>query len=93
MNERCDQQWFFTFFDVARIFSDDEYDFLNLGPKEFRYPDGRSEERYVAIGMLERSSLIVAVVYTMREGRRRIITAHPAPEKQRAAFRAHNGIV
>lgn len=93
MNERCDEQWFFTFFDAARIFSDEEFDFLNIGPKEFRYPDGRVEERHVAIGMLERSSLIIAVVYTMREGRRRIITAHPAPEKQRAAFRAHNGIV
>jgi hypothetical protein len=49
-------------------------------------------ERHI-VGMLERSRLIVAVVYTIREGRRRIITAHPAPEKQRAAFNAHNGIV
>ena len=38
MNERCDERWFFSFFDVARIFSDDEYDFLELGRRRSSIP-------------------------------------------------------
>ena len=92
-NQSCDERYFFTFHDATQIFNDDDYDFLVVADREVVSEDGRSEMRHMAIGMLRRSRLHIAVVYTMREDRIRIITAHPAPEKLRKAFDLHNGIV
>ena len=46
------------------------------------------EERWKAIGMVEGREL--AVVYTWREGRRRIISARRAKRNEREAYRAAN---
>lgn len=84
VNEWCWETYGFSLADVTHIFNDEEYDYLRI---ELSHPE---EKRLLAIGRMD-GGQIVAVVYTMREGRRRIITVHPAPHKQRAAFWAHNG--
>lgn len=52
--------------------------------------DQKGEERWKAIGMLE--GLEITVVYTLREGRRRIISARRAQKNERRAYhQAHPG--
>lgn len=85
MNDRCRREYGFTFADVAQVFLDEAFDYLRLGPF-----DDHGEPRYVAIGRME-WGLVVAVVYTMRDGLRRLIWVRPARRSGRAAFHAHHG--
>ncbi|HEX8694759.1 MAG TPA: BrnT family toxin [Longimicrobium sp.] len=86
MNERCESTYGFSFHDVANVFQDEEFDYLRLGP--FNH---EGETRYVAIGRMQ-WGLVVAVVYTMRDGVRRLIWVRPARRSERAEFNAHNGV-
>ena len=51
-----------------------------------RRSDREGEERWKALGALE--GLELAVVYTVREGRHRIISARRAKRNERRAYRA-----
>lgn len=66
-------------------------DFLDLGPlfdSQHILTDARSEHeaRKIAIGRLD--DVIVAVIFTERNGRIRIITARRARKNERDSFRA-----
>lgn len=50
--------------------------------------DREGEERWKAVGMLEGRE--IAVIYTMREGRHRIISARRASRNERRAYRTEN---
>ena len=90
MDRRCFAEYAFTFHDVVEVFNDPVADYLRFGP--YTHPgDGTAEARFIAIGRLS-WGMVIAVVYTMREGRRRIIWVRPARRNERAAFYAHNGI-
>lgn len=84
MNEKCQAEYGFSFCDLAHVFDDWEYEYLRLGPFDFQ-----GEKRYLAIGRMEWGT-VVAVVYTMRHGLRRIIWVRPARRNERAEFLAHN---
>lgn len=86
MDARCHETYAFGFEDVVLIFHDPEADYLVYGPV---LRDG--EERFVAIGRLLWGT-IVAVVYTIRDGEKRLIWVRPARVNERAAFNRHNGL-
>jgi uncharacterized DUF497 family protein len=52
-----------------------------VGPFVQRRSDRSGEERWIAFGHL--GSIVVAVVYTIRDGRRRWISARPARRDER----------
>ncbi|HEX8361463.1 MAG TPA: BrnT family toxin [Longimicrobium sp.] len=85
-SERCEDEHGFSFFDLVHVFSDERYDYLDLGEHE-----RGGEARRVLIGRMP-WGLIVAVVYTAREGVRRLIWVRPARRGERKAFNEHNGL-
>jgi uncharacterized DUF497 family protein len=84
MNEKCEATYGFSFSDLVHVFEDWESDYLRLGPFDLH-----GEKRFLAVGRMEWGT-IVAVVYTMRDGLRRLIWVRPARRSERAAFLAHN---
>lgn len=86
MSDRCQAEYGFSFSDLVNVFEDEEFDYLRLGPF-----DRAGEARFVAIGRM-RWGTVVAVVYTMRGGVRRLIWVRPARRNERAQFYAHNGM-
>jgi uncharacterized DUF497 family protein len=85
-NERCVREYGFSFFELVHVFEDERYDYLDLGE---HLRDG--EARRVIIGRMP-WGLIVAVVYTVRDGRKRLIWVRPARRGERKAFNEHNGL-
>jgi uncharacterized protein len=79
-----EEKHFISFEEAILIFQDEEFDYLRLDGRE----DGSGEVRSLAVGRMPRGQ-IVAVVYTMREGRRRIISARCARRTERAAYAEH----
>lgn len=63
------------FLDAARIFA---------GPRLVRPSPREEERRFIAVGLLD--DICVAVVFTVRSGRLRIISARKARREERAAF-------
>ncbi|MBI1775075.1 MAG: BrnT family toxin [Proteobacteria bacterium] len=55
-----------------------------VGPFVRRRSDRRGEERWLQFGLL--GSTVIAVVYTMRNGRRRWISARPARKDERKRY-------
>jgi uncharacterized DUF497 family protein len=49
--------------------------------------DHRGEERWVAIGMHPETGKVIAVVYAMRDGRHRVISARRARTHEEAEYR------
>ncbi|HEX8670873.1 MAG TPA: BrnT family toxin [Longimicrobium sp.] len=85
-NQRCEDEYGFSFVDLVRVFQDEHYDQLDLGQ---HYRDG--ETRGVVVGRMP-WGLIVAIVYTMRDGVRRLIWVRPARRGERKEFNEHNGL-
>lgn len=65
------------FRDAARVWD---------GPTWTRRSDQQDEERYVAVGFVD--GRLIAVVYTLREGRYRIISARRTWKSEERAYRA-----
>ncbi|HEX8244741.1 MAG TPA: BrnT family toxin [Longimicrobium sp.] len=86
MDARCHEQYAFGFHDVVQVFNDPETDYLVYGPVV-----RDEEERFVAIGRMEWGT-VVAVVYTIRDGEKRLIWVRPARANERAEFYEHNGL-
>ncbi|HEX5725616.1 MAG TPA: BrnT family toxin [Longimicrobiaceae bacterium] len=84
MSARCEAEYGFSFSDLVNVFEDAEIDYLRLGPFDLH-----GEQRYLAIGRMEWGT-IVAVVYTMRAGVRRLIWVRPARRSERAELLAYN---
>jgi uncharacterized DUF497 family protein len=63
------------FRDVPQIFD---------GPHLIQRSAYEAEERFIAIGFLENRE--VAVVFTVRDGKRRLISARPASRDERKTF-------
>ena len=71
------------FFDAMRIW---------LGPTVTRRSDSGGEERYLSLGVMD--NRVIVVVWTPRNGARRLISARMASTHERAcyaAFIARNG--
>lgn len=85
-NGRCEREYGFSFQDLVQLFDDEHYDFLELRERQHK-----GEIRRVIIGRLP-WGLIVAVVFTMREGVRRLIWVRPARRSERRAFNEYNGV-
>jgi uncharacterized DUF497 family protein len=85
-SRRCEDEYGFSFFDLVWVFQNEHYDYLDLGERE-----RDSEMRGVVIGRMP-WGLIVAVVYTMRDGLRRLIWVRPARRGERKEFNEHNGL-
>ena len=66
------------FRDAVRIFE---------GPFRETVSPGAEEERWLAVGLLD--GIEIAVVYTIRNGRRRIITARRARTNERRDYHAY----
>jgi uncharacterized DUF497 family protein len=82
---RCHDTYGFTFHDLVAVFEDEVDDYLRVGPYDFE-----GEAQFRAIGRMA-WGLVVTVVYTMRDGNRRIVWARPASRAERRAFHAQNG--
>ena len=67
------------FWDVIKIFDEPFVESPSISP---------GEERWKAVGCCH--DVLIAVVYTIREGRRRIISARPAKKNERAQYYAHH---
>lgn len=89
-NARCLREWGFGFAEVVEVFRDPDADHLVVGPL-LHGPEGLQEERFLAVGRMEWGT-VVTVVYTMRDGDRRLIWVRPARREEREAFYLHNGI-
>jgi uncharacterized DUF497 family protein len=85
-NSRCEREYGFSFFDLVELFEDKRFTYLDLGEREHK-----GEMRRVVIGRLP-WGLIVAVVFTVREGVRRLIWVRPARRGERRAFNEYNGV-
>lgn len=83
---RCEDTYGFSFHELVAVFEDEEFDYLRVGPYDFE-----GEKQFRAVGRTD-WGLIVTVVYTIRENRRRIVWARPASRAERRAFHAQNGL-
>jgi len=85
-NGRCELEYGFSFLELTQLFEDERYAYLDLGEREHK-----GEMRRVIIGRLP-WGLIVAVVFTVSEGVRRLIWVRPARRGERRAFNEYNGV-